>query len=173
MDSRIVLDQNGGEVLMGQGDMLFLPPGSHKLMRAQGTYLEDTEVHAILDELSSRAKPDFHPDLIRLKTPDAEDDVDGRDPLFDEAVGIILQSKRGSVSLLQRRLTIGYSRASRLIDQMAAAGIVGDYKGSQAREVLMTTAEWEALCRQVSEEMKAGYEADEQGEDIPAHAEGA
>ncbi|RME40889.1 MAG: DNA translocase FtsK, partial [Planctomycetota bacterium] len=120
MDSRIVLDQNGGEVLLGQGDMLFLPPGSHKLIRAQGTFLSDREIHAVLEDLSERAKPEFHPELTRIRTGDA--DASGpRDPLFDQAVRIVLESKRGSVSLLQRRLNVGYSRASRLIDQMADA----------------------------------------------------
>lgn len=161
MDSRIVLDQNGGEVLMGQGDMLFLPPGSHKLVRAQGTYLEETEVHAVLEDLASRSKPEFHPELIRLKALDAEVDGGLRDPLFDDAVRIILESKRGSVSLLQRRLTIGYSRASRLIDQMAIAGIVGDYKGSQAREVIMTVDDWNAVRAQMVTEQEAGFQADQ------------
>jgi DNA segregation ATPase FtsK/SpoIIIE, S-DNA-T family len=161
MDSRIVLDQNGGEVLMGQGDMLLLPPGSHKLLRAQGTYLEDSEIHAVLEDLASRSKPEFHPDLMKIKTVEAEAGDDMRDPLFDDAVRIILESKRGSVSLLQRRLTIGYSRASRLIDQMAAAGIVGDYKGSQAREVVMTLEEWDAMRSSVANDMTKGYAADQ------------
>ena len=160
MDSRIVLDQNGGEVLLGQGDMLFLPPGSHKLLRAQGTFLDDGEVHAVLDDLASRAEPEFHPELIRLKTLGADADPSMRDPLFNQAVGIVQAAQRGSVSLLQRRLTIGYSRASRLIEQMAAAGIVGDYKGSQAREVVMTPEEWEAVREQVEADLEAGYEAD-------------
>ncbi|MBI1825325.1 MAG: DNA translocase FtsK [Planctomycetes bacterium] len=162
MDSRIVLDQNGGEVLMGQGDMLFLPPGSHKLLRAQGTYLGDSEVQAVLEDLASRAKPEFHPELMKLKASDSDEaDPSMRDPLFDDGVRIILESRRGSVSLLQRRLTIGYSRASRLIDQMASAGIVGEYKGSQAREVLMTLDDWNRLKSQVDDDLKAGYEADE------------
>jgi S-DNA-T family DNA segregation ATPase FtsK/SpoIIIE len=164
MDSRIVLDQNGGEVLLGQGDMLFLPPGSHKLVRAQGTYLEESEIHAVLSDLTSRAEPEFHPELIRLRTPDQEDPGLARDPLFEQAVDIILQSQRGSVSLLQRRLNVGYSRASRLIDQMAAAGIVGDYKGSQAREVLVTTDQWRAWQKQVTADLGADYEADEDEE---------
>lgn len=148
---------------MGQGDMLLLPPGSHKLVRAQGTFLEDSEIHAVLEDLASRAKPDFHPDLLKIKTVETDAGNDLRDPLFDQAVRIILESKRGSVSLLQRRLTIGYSRASRLIDQMAAAGIVGDYKGSQAREVVMTLDEWNALQAQVAMDMAAEYEADQHG----------
>jgi S-DNA-T family DNA segregation ATPase FtsK/SpoIIIE len=161
MDSRIVLDRNGGEVLMGAGDMLFLPPGMHKLIRAQGTFLDDKEVQAVLKDLASRAKPEFHPELIRIKTPGGDGAGELRDPLFDDAVRIILESKRGSVSLLQRRLNVGYSRASRLIDQMAEAGIVGEYKGSQAREVTMTLDEWDALRAQVAADTAAGYEADE------------
>jgi S-DNA-T family DNA segregation ATPase FtsK/SpoIIIE len=164
MDSRIVLDRNGGEVLMGAGDMLFLPPGLHKLIRAQGTFLQESEVRAILDDLASRAQPEFHPELMRIKMPGADGAAESRDPLFDDAVRIILESKRGSVSLLQRRLTIGYSRASRLIDQMADAGIVGAYKGSQAREVQMSLEEWEALAAQVAADREAGYEADQDDE---------
>ncbi len=160
MDSRIVLDQNGGEVLLGQGDMLVLPPGGHKLLRAQGTLLEDDEVQAVLDDLSSRSKPEFHPELMRIKSPGADGDLGVRDPLFNDAVRVVLESRRGSVSLLQRRLTIGYSRASRLVEQMSEAGIVGDYKGSQAREVLLTLDEWDSLQAQVRRDMNDGYEAD-------------
>ena len=162
MDSRIVLDQNGGEVLLGQGDMLFLPPGSHKLIRAQGTFLEDDEIQAVLDDLSSRARPEFHPELMQIRKPGPEGDGGLRDPLFDDAVRLVLESRRGSVSLVQRALTIGYSRASRLIDQMADAGIVGQYKGSQAREVTMTFNEWEARRKQVAAELEEGYAADEE-----------
>ncbi|MFQ5490594.1 MAG: DNA translocase FtsK [Phycisphaerae bacterium] len=160
MDSRIVLDQNGAEVLMGQGDMLFLPPGSAKLIRAQGTFLEDAELHAVIDHLAERSQPEFHPELIRMHSANLAGDGE-RDPLFEQAVRVVLQSKRGSVSLLQRKLTIGYSRASRLIEQMAEAGIVGMYKGSQAREVSMTLDEWDALQEQMARELTEGYAADE------------
>ena len=114
----------------------------------------------MLDDLASRARPEFHPELVRLGTPNAAAGSDMRDPLFDEAVRIILQSQRGSVSLLQRRLTIGYSRASRLVDQMAEAGLVGEYKGSQAREVLMTLEQWDMLQRELDEEEETACEAD-------------
>ena len=147
-DSRIVLDQNGGEVLLGQGDMLYLPPGSHKLLRAQGTYMEEEEVQAVLADLAGRSKPEFHPELATLHQARSPDDSGVRDALFDQAVGIVLESKRGSVSLLQRRLTIGYARASRLIEEMADAGVVGAYKGSQAREINMTMEQWETLRAQ-------------------------
>lgn len=170
MDSRIVLDQNGGEVLLGQGDMLFLPPGSHKLIRAQGTYLEDGEVHAVLQDLSDRAQPEFHPELVKLQSSASSEELELRDPLFEDAVRVVLQSKRGSVSLLQRRLTIGYSRASRLIEQMAAAGIVGDYKGSQAREVVITPDEWETMQAQLEQDLAQGYEADiEEDDEVTTH----
>jgi len=155
MDSRIVLDQNGAEVLMGEGDMLFLPPGTSKLVRAQGTYVEDDEVRAVIRDLASKAQPEFHHELQRLK-PDGEGEDGERDPLFDQAVSIIVETRRGSVSLLQRRLEVGYSRASRLIDQMAAAGIVGEYKGSQAREVLITQKEWDAIRGQRDREVSGG-----------------
>ncbi len=170
MDSRIVLDQNGGEVLMGQGDMLYLPPGSHKLLRAQGTYLEDAEIHTVLDDLALKGQPQFHPELIRMnKGPDAG--AMEKDPLFDEAVRTIIETKRGSVSLLQRRLNVGYSRASRLIDLMGEAGIVGGYKGSQAREVLITLEEWEQISAATTADVAQGYAADEDG-DVESYKDG-
>ncbi len=144
MDSRIVLDQNGAEVLMGQGDMLFLPPGTSKLIRAQGTFVSDEELKGVIKFLANQTEPEFHPELVKLGTNGGSSGGE-RDPLFDQAARIIIESGRGSVSLLQRRLTIGYGRASRLVDQMAEAGVVGPYKGSQAREVLVTLDEWEAI----------------------------
>ncbi|MDP6633559.1 MAG: DNA translocase FtsK 4TM domain-containing protein [Phycisphaerae bacterium] len=144
-ESRIVLDQNGAEVLLGHGDMLFLEPGTSNLKRAQGAFVAEKEIQTVVKSISKGRKVEFNAELSRLNSsPIGEISIE-RDPLFDKAVGIILQSKRGSVSLLQRRLQIGYSRSSRIIDQMADSGILGDYKGSQAREVLMTPEDWEAL----------------------------
>jgi len=170
MDSRIVLDQNGAEVLMGQGDMLFLPPGSAKLIRAQGTFLDDGELHAIIDFLNQRAQPEFHPHLIQLPAVGAAA-AGEKDPLFDEAVELIIESGRGSVSLLQRRLAVGYSRASRLIEIMAEAGIIGAYKGSVAREVLMTADEWEALRKQTAADLDDNYKADQDDEEEGENSE--
>ncbi len=167
MDSRIVLDQNGAEVLMGQGDMLFLPPGSARLVRAQGTFVGDDEIRQTIEDLRGKGQCDFHPELMKIRNESTADPGE-RDELFDEAVSIVLDSQRGSVSLLQRRLTVGYSRASRLIDQMADAGIVGSYKGSQAREVHMTLDEWQALKAQVEQDFDDGYEADQ--DDEPPHS---
>jgi S-DNA-T family DNA segregation ATPase FtsK/SpoIIIE len=154
LDSRIVLDQNGGEVLMGQGDMLFLPPGSSKLIRAQGTFVDEDELRRVVKHAREQRAPEFHPELVRIPGADGGGATE-RDETFDQAVDIIVESGRGSVSLLQRRLTVGYGRASRLIDQMYAAGLIGEYKGSQAREVLVTKDEWEALKRQRDREESA------------------
>jgi DNA segregation ATPase FtsK/SpoIIIE, S-DNA-T family len=166
MDSRIVLDQKGGELLLGQGDMLFLSPRSSKLTRAQATLVDDGEVRKTVKFLKSIAQQNFEPSLVQIKTAGAAD-ADGetmeRDPLFNQAVDIVIETQRGSVSLLQRRLTVGYSRASRLIEQIAAAGLIGEYKGSQAREVTITAEEWEAI--------KAQAEADAAGPAPPVDEE--
>jgi len=150
LDSRIVLDQNGAEALLGQGDMLFLKPGTSDLVRAQGTFVDEMEVQRIVKYLKEMAEPQFHPELTELNRIDTSEM--GRDELFDEAVRIILESHRGSVSLLQRKLSVGYARASRIIEMMAGAGILGEYKGSQAREVLMTLKEYEKLREQMEAE---------------------
>lgn len=155
MDSRIVLDQNGAEALLGQGDMLFLKPGTSDLIRAQGTFVDDAEVRRIAKYLKEIAAPHFHPELQQLGRMDASQMT--KDDLFDEAVRIVLESNRGSVSLLQRRLSVGYARASRIIEMMAAAGILGEYKGSQAREVLMTLKEYERIREQMEADEAAGY----------------
>jgi S-DNA-T family DNA segregation ATPase FtsK/SpoIIIE len=145
-ESRIVLDQNGAEVLMGQGDMLLLTPEESNLVRAQGTYVDDSEIRAITDELRRRAKPRYNPELIAINSkPVGAVDTQEKDEMFDQAVEVVLTAQRGSVSLLQRRLQIGYGRASRIIDQMAEEGILGDYKGSQARECLITLEDWQAM----------------------------
>jgi S-DNA-T family DNA segregation ATPase FtsK/SpoIIIE len=150
MDSRIILDQNGAETLLGEGDMLFLKPGTSDLIRAQGTFVDEAEIKGIVKYLKDMAEPQFHPELTGLKKFDAADF--SKDELFDEAARIILETQRGSVSLLQRRLNIGYARASRIIEMMAAAGVLGEYKGSQAREVMMTLEEWERIRQSASGE---------------------
>jgi len=158
MDSRIILDQNGAETLLGEGDMLFLKPGTSDLVRAQGTFVDEAEIKRIVKHLKEVAEPQFHPELTQLGRVDTSQME--RDELFDDAVRIILETKRGSVSLLQRRLSVGYARASRIIEMMAAAGILGEYKGSQAREVLMTLEEYEKLRKQMAADAAdaaAGY----------------
>jgi S-DNA-T family DNA segregation ATPase FtsK/SpoIIIE len=169
MDSRIILDQNGGETLLGQGDMLFLKPGTSELVRAQGAYLEDTEVFAVVNHLKEVAKPQFHPELMQLNKVDISSYK--KDEMFDQAVDVVLETKRGSVSLLQRRLGVGYARASRMIEMMAVSGILGEYKGSQAREVVISKDEWEKVKRQQLADAAAGFsdlnESDDEEYDSP------
>jgi len=163
MDSRIILDQNGGETLLGEGDMLFLRPGTSELVRAQGAFVEDGEVRKIAKHLKTVAMPQFHPELMQLNRIDTSEAA--KDELFDDAVRMVLETKRGSVSLLQRRLSIGYARASRMIEMMAASGILGEYKGSQAREVMITLKEYERMKEQMAADAAAHY-ADLADEDI-------
>ncbi|MDY6914453.1 MAG: DNA translocase FtsK 4TM domain-containing protein [Planctomycetota bacterium] len=151
-ESRIVLDQNGAEVLLGRGDMLFLQPGTSTLNRAQGTYVEEGEISQVVRELRKSGKPQYNTELVRLSTRPTGEMSGQRDELFDKAVEVVLASQRGSVSLLQRRLQIGYSRSSRIIDQMADAGLLGDYKGSQARECLMTLEQWQGLQKSIADD---------------------
>ena len=169
MDSRIILDQNGAETLLGEGEMLFLKPGTSELVRAQGTFLDDAEIRGIVKHLKDVAEPQYHPELTQIKTLDPSDMV--KDELFDDGVRIVLESKRGSVSLLQRRLNIGYARASRMIEMMAASGILGEYKGSQAREVMITLEEFENIRRNMDADAAAGFKdmADENEPAEPAY----
>jgi len=159
MDSRIILDQNGAETLLGEGDMLFLKPGTSDLVRAQGTFVDDGEIKRIVKHLKSVAEPQFHPELTQMKTIDTSEMM--MDELFDDAVRIVLETRRGSVSLLQRRLNIGYARASRIIEMMAGSGILGEYKGSQAREVAVTLEEYE----RIREQMECDEAQDEEEEE--------
>lgn len=162
LDSRIILDQKGGELLLGQGDMLFLSPSNHKLMRSQGTLVDDIEIRRVVKFVREVAGPSFERQIMQLGQPEGALTDDDRllqsannnsaslrralkDPLFDRAVDIVLESKRGSVSLLQRRLAIGYTRSSRLIDLMGIAGVISDHKGSVARDVKITAEEWAAM----------------------------
>ena len=150
-DSRVVLDENGADKLLGNGDMLFLWPGTSTLIRGQGTYLSDDEIDAVCAQCSL-GKQNFVGELMNLKV-DEEDGGEGtsmeqikkRDELYDSAIEVVIREGRGSCSLLQRCLGIGYGRAAKLIDFMAEDGIVGTYNGSKAREVIMTMAQWNAM----------------------------
>jgi S-DNA-T family DNA segregation ATPase FtsK/SpoIIIE len=147
-DSRVVLDEMGADRLLGNGDMLFLRPGTSTLIRGQGTYLSDDEIVKVIDAVATN-EPDFVTELVQLKATDAEGgeevSLKNRDDLYEAAVDIVVREGRGSVSLLQRALGIGYGRAARLIDFMAEDGIVGTYNGSQAREILISLEDWEKM----------------------------
>jgi S-DNA-T family DNA segregation ATPase FtsK/SpoIIIE len=151
-DSRVVLDENGADKLLGNGDMLFLWPGTSTLIRGQGTYLSDAEIERVVGHCST-GEQNFVNELMNLKVESNEGEaaplnaagLKKRDELYESAIEIVIREGRGSVSLLQRCLGIGYGRAARLIDYMAEDGIVGNYNGSQAREVVITMADWERM----------------------------
>ena len=149
-DSAVVLDEKGAERLLGKGDMLVLQDGT--LTRAQGAWVDDREIERIVDAVATDT-PNYDSELLNLKTRDQQTDGDGegspgeklrdRDPIYEQAVEIVIREQRGSTSLLQRALGIGYGKASRLIDYMSEDGIVGGFNGSNARQVLVSPEEWQ------------------------------
>ena len=142
VDSRTILDQMGAEALLGQGDMLYLPPGSGFPQRVHGAYVADHEVHKVVEYLKKLAKPQYVESV--LEGPESEDAAEGgieggdaeSDPLYDQAVAIVLKTRRASISLVQRHLRIGYNRAARLIEQMERAGLVSAMQTNGNRDVL-------------------------------------
>jgi S-DNA-T family DNA segregation ATPase FtsK/SpoIIIE len=150
VDSRTVLDSNGAEQLLGRGDMLFLPPGSARLVRIHGPFVSDKEVGRLVRELKSRAEPEFNEEVLKGQ----EETVDPRQPaevdtMYEEAVRVVLETGQASVSHLQRRLRLGYSRAARLVDMMELNGIVGPKDGAKGREILVDTSYLEEMGRGV------------------------
>jgi DNA segregation ATPase FtsK/SpoIIIE, S-DNA-T family len=148
-DSRVVLDEMGADRLLGNGDMLYLAPGTSHLTRAQGTYVCDDEINNVI-EFYGDYEPQYSTELARLSAKPADgkmtsDGLAQRDEMYEQAIEVVIREGRGSVSLLQRALGIGYGRGARLIDYMAEDGIVGEYNGSQAREVLYTWEQWQAM----------------------------
>lgn len=150
-DSRVVLDAMGADKLLGNGDMLFLWPGTSTLIRGQGTYVTDEEIDAITASVST-GEQNFVHELVNMKVGQEGSDDPGaalknRDELYEKAIDVVVSEQRGSVSLLQRALGIGYGRAARLIDYMEEDGFVGTYNGSKSREVLLDPETWAAMKR--------------------------
>ncbi|MDQ0270167.1 DNA translocase FtsK [Cytobacillus purgationiresistens] len=141
-DSRTILDMGGAEKLLGRGDMLFMPVGASKPIRVQGAFLSDEEVEDIVDFVIGQQKAQYQEEMIPDDVPETTGQVD--DNLYDEAVELIVEMQTASVSMLQRRFRIGYTRAARLIDEMEARGIVGPYEGSKPRAVLVSKPSEEA-----------------------------
>jgi S-DNA-T family DNA segregation ATPase FtsK/SpoIIIE len=145
IDSRTILDQMGAEALLGQGDMLYLPPGSGLPQRVHGAFVADQEVHRVVNHLKEMGEPQYIEGVLAIP-----DDAGGgmgeggnveaggeSDPLYDEAVGIVLKSRRASISFVQRNLRIGYNRAARLLEDMERAGVVSTMQTNGNREVLV------------------------------------
>ncbi|PIP67715.1 MAG: cell division protein FtsK [Candidatus Omnitrophica bacterium CG22_combo_CG10-13_8_21_14_all_43_16] len=138
VDSRTVLDMNGADKLLGKGDMLFLEPGSPKPIRAQGTFLTDPEIEKVVGFIKSQQEPVYDNEILEHQ----KKSISGRggfkkDEFFDEAVQMVLETGQASVSMLQRRLRLGYTRAARIVDAMEEEGIIGPFRGSKPREILI------------------------------------
>jgi DNA segregation ATPase FtsK/SpoIIIE, S-DNA-T family len=147
VDSRVILDQGGAETLLGQGDMLFRPAGTSKMQRIQGAFITEAEIAKITEFWSDQGEPDFAEELLEAAQPQSEDgggdgDFDpDADDLLDQAAQIVVESGTASVSMIQRRLRVGYTRAGRLIDMLERRGIISGYEGSKPRQVLVSMAD--------------------------------
>ena len=190
MESRIILDVAGAEKLIGMGDMLYSPLGSGKPMRIQGAYVSDEEREDVIDFIKRSSAPEYSEDILEQIEKAAEDkpasgssksqaDEEPQaksqfDELLPQAVDVIFETKQASVSMLQRRLKLGYSRAARLVDQMEQLGIVGPFEGSKPRQVLITKQQWQEMqlmngaapTERFQTEMEFGTDADEDA-DLP------
>ena len=189
MESRIILDSAGAEKLIGMGDMLYSPLGSGKPMRIQGAYVSDEEREDVIDFIKRSSAPEYSEDILEQIEKAAEDkpgnggsgsskaQADDEpqpksqfDELLPQAVDVIFETKQASVSMLQRRLKLGYSRAARLVDQMEQLGIVGPFEGSKPRQVLITKQQWQEMqlmngaapTERFQTEMEFGTDSDEE-----------
>jgi S-DNA-T family DNA segregation ATPase FtsK/SpoIIIE len=138
VDSRTILDMGGAEKLLGRGDMLYLPVGASKPIRVQGAYLSDEEVESVVHFVSKQEEAQYQEEMVPELEEQDDTPQEVEDELYIQAIQIVVEAKQASVSLLQRRMRIGYTRAARLIDSMEAKGIVGPYEGSKPREVLLS-----------------------------------
>jgi DNA segregation ATPase FtsK/SpoIIIE, S-DNA-T family len=156
-DSRVILDQNGAESLLGQGDMLFSPVGTSKLQRIQGAYIDEEQVLELTEAWRRQGEPEFHEELLDEVVSDAApaDDDDPQkadeDPLLEEAIFLVASMGTASTSMLQRRLRLGYTRAGRLIDMLERRGIISGYEGSKPRQVLITEADVPRILSHLAE----------------------
>jgi S-DNA-T family DNA segregation ATPase FtsK/SpoIIIE len=143
VDSRTILDQSGAEALLGSGDMLYLPPGAGVPQRVHGAFVADHEVHKVVEHLKSLAKPEYLQEVLEPASLEESagsssgEPMGEKDPLYDQAVEIVVRTRRPSISLVQRHLRIGYNRAARLIEDMERAGMVSAMQSNGNREVLV------------------------------------
>jgi S-DNA-T family DNA segregation ATPase FtsK/SpoIIIE len=147
VDSRVILDQGGAETLLGQGDMLFRPAGTSKLQRIQGAFITEDEIATITEHWAAQGEPEFAEELLETPEPSrdaaaGDEDFDpDKDDLLEQAAHVVVESGTASVSMIQRRLRVGYTRAGRLIDMLERRGIISGYEGSKPRQVLVSMAD--------------------------------
>jgi DNA segregation ATPase FtsK/SpoIIIE, S-DNA-T family len=145
-DSRTILDMGGADKLLGRGDMLYLPTGASKPVRVQGAFLSDEEVEAVVRFVKTQQEPNYNKEMILQSSDSMKADEMG-DDLYPQAVQLVIEAQTASVSLIQRRLRVGYTRAARLMDMMELHHVVGPYEGSRPREVLLTLEQFEEQKR--------------------------
>ena len=142
IDSRTILDQQGAEQLLGNGDMLFLAPGTGAPLRVHGAFVDDKEVHRIADDWRARGEPEYIDEITQIADPSEQSEdgqaVEENDPLYDQAVEFVIQTRKASISAVQRRLKVGYNRAARLVEEMERTGVVGPMDGG-FRDVLVSS----------------------------------
>ncbi len=153
VDSRTVLDMNGADKLLGKGDMLFLRPGEEKLIRAQGSLVSDKEIDRVVEFIKSQAEPIYDEEILKEQHKSVLSNGE-KDDLYDEAVRVIMESNQASVSILQRRMRLGYTRAARIIDTMEQEGLIGPFEGSKPRRILADREVW--LKKGIAEEESDG-----------------
>jgi S-DNA-T family DNA segregation ATPase FtsK/SpoIIIE len=155
-DSRVILDQAGAESLLGQGDMLFKPLGTSRLQRLQGAYVTEEEIALVVEQARAQREQELDESLLQPVEEQLGSDAEGsdedfdpdEDPLLDRAIEIVVQTQTASVSLIQRRLRVGYTRAGRLIDMLERRGIISGYEGSKPRRVLVEEADLQRVLVQ-------------------------
>jgi S-DNA-T family DNA segregation ATPase FtsK/SpoIIIE len=155
VDSRVILDGGGAETLLGQGDMLFRPVGTSKMNRIQGAFVTEEEIARVCGFWAKQGEPQFDEELLEAKEPELEEGAEGefspdQDDLLADAARIVVESETASVSMIQRRLRVGYTRAGRLIDMLERRGIISGYEGSKPRQVLVSQAELPRLLERVA-----------------------
>jgi len=153
VDSRVILDEMGAEKLLGRGDMLYLPIDAGKATRLQGAYVSDRELDQLIGWWKAQGAPRYQEEILEMTqlSPQQRDGAVRRDPLFGRAARVVATEGRAAASLLQRKLNVGYTRAARLVDQLAEARVVGPYEGSKSREVLMSLPDVDELLAGLSE----------------------
>ncbi|HEV2775669.1 MAG TPA: DNA translocase FtsK, partial [Solirubrobacteraceae bacterium] len=181
-DSRVILDVNGAESLLGQGDMLFSPVGSSRLQRIQGAYIDEPQIEALTTFWRKQGEPEMREDLldevIAEEAPDAGPDEGfspDEDPLLEDAIRLCVEMGTASTSMLQRRLRLGYTRAGRLIDMLERRGVISGYEGSKPRQVLVGAGDVERVIANLRERVgiSGGAPGTEAGELDPEPTEPA
>ncbi|MDO8737011.1 MAG: DNA translocase FtsK 4TM domain-containing protein [Thermoleophilia bacterium] len=173
IDSRVILDTNGAESLLGQGDMLFRPLGSSQIRRVQGAYISEQEIKLLTDRCKSQKQPDFDFELLEGKVDDSDEKLPAdEDELLPDAMRLVVEAGSASVSILQRRLRVGYTRAGRLIDMLECRGVISGYEGSKPRRVLIGEDDLERILNEAPRSRKSAAAAPDEQFNLPAAHEG-